>query len=73
MSEPRKPPIRVMAIFVPGRRAVLSDGREVPITNFVSATDNDADPEEAKAFVCGQRGEWFACRLSDFDASGRRH
>jgi len=72
MGEGTKTPLYVAAINLGQRRAVLSDGTEVPITNLVSEDDDEADPEDAVALVCGRQDAWFTCLLSEFDFSGRR-
>ena len=47
--------------------AILSDGQEVPIANWIGAAGECA-PEDAIACVCGPDfdGHWYSVKLSDF-------
>ena len=48
--------------------AILSDGQEVPITNWLNA-DGDCDPSDAMTCVCGPcfDGKWYSVDLSQYD------
>ena len=60
----------VVCLNLARREAVLGDGRVVPVTNMLDATgDEAASPADAVAVVCGEGMEWYAERLSDFDAA----
>ena len=54
-----------------GRRiALLSDGQDVPITNWLNA-EGECDPDEAMFCVCGPclGGNWYCVDLQEFDAA----
>lgn len=48
--------------------AILSDGQEVPITNWLDA-DGESDQEHATACVCGPcfDGKWYSVDLKQYE------
>ena len=48
--------------------AILSDGQEVPITNWIDIDGNECDYADAVACVCGPDfgGKWYAVALGSF-------
>ena len=48
--------------------AILSDGQEVPVTNWLDG-EGDCDPAEATACVCGPcfDGKWYSVDLKDYE------
>jgi len=53
--------------------AILSDGQEVPIVQWIAAGNETSDPHEATACVCGPDfdGHWYAVNLASF--TGKVH
>lgn len=48
--------------------AILSDGQEVPITNFIDRYGDPCDEQDAVVIVCGPDfdGKWYAADLVEF-------
>ncbi|WWT39623.1 hypothetical protein [Microcystis phage Mel-JY03] len=48
--------------------AILSDGQEVPITNWIDIDGNECDYADAVACACGPDfdGNWYAVALGSF-------
>lgn len=48
--------------------AILSDGQEVPITNWIDMDGNECDYADAVAFCCGPdfNGKWYAVAPGSF-------
>ena len=48
--------------------AILSDGQEVPITNWIDIDGNECDYADAVACACGPDfdGKWYAVSLGSF-------
>ena len=48
--------------------AILSDGQEVPITNWIDIDGNECDYADAVACACGPDfdGKWYAVNLHCF-------
>ena len=48
--------------------AILSDGQEVPITNWIDIDGNECDSADAVACACGPDfdGNWYAVALGSF-------
>ena len=50
--------------------AIMSDGQQLPITNWINA-DGVCDPEDALAFVCGPdaNGKWHMDDVQSFETA----
>ena len=48
--------------------AILSDGQELPITNWIDTDGDECGPSDAVACACGPdvNGKWYAVNLSCF-------
>lgn len=48
--------------------AMLSDGQEIPVTNWIDIDGDECSQEDAVACACGPdaNGKWYAVNLSCF-------
>lgn len=71
--EPRAP-VKVTAISIKGRHALLSNGRTVPIVKLYDFEGDETDePEDAVRFAAGAVGEgWYGGDTRDY-ARQTRH
>ena len=62
------PDLEVDAIHRAGGIAILSDGQELPITNWIDADGDECAPADAVACACGpcKKGKWYAVNLHCF-------
>lgn len=58
-----------MMVNCAARVAILSDGEQLPITNFADSDGDDCEPADAIACVAGpdRDGKWWAIDLRHFD------
>lgn len=62
--------LKIDAVNLSHRTALLSSGATVPITNLFDADgDETGSANDAIAFVAGQDNTWFAGLTGDFEAS----
>lgn len=63
--------MKIDAIHLGVRLALLDSGDTVPITNLFDAAGEEVDcAADAISFVAGEGGTWFAGMTADFETAG---
>lgn len=58
--------VRVAAINIAARFALLSDGRSLPITTLIDHVGDETDDAgQAVYFICGDGRDWFSESVAD--------
>jgi hypothetical protein len=57
----------VSVINIAQRLYVDEDGMTFPITNWIDASGEECEPENAIVCVAGHEGRWYSINLADFE------